>query len=58
MSRRIPFFALGLIMAVGLLLGCGKKHEDFPTPLNVSVPPNVNNVAVTNPQSFDYDAGP
>ena len=42
-------------MAVGLLLGCGKKNEDFPAPLNVSVPPNVNNVAVTNPQSFDYD---
>ncbi len=55
MSRRIPFFALGLIMAVALLLGCGKKHEDFPAPLNVSVPPVVNNVAVTNPQSFDYD---
>lgn len=42
-------------MAVGLLLGCSKKHEDFPAPLNVSVPPNVTNVAVTNPQNLDYD---
>ena len=55
MSRRIPFFALGLVMAVGLSLGCGKKHEDFPAPLDVSVPPNVSNMEVFNPQNLDYD---
>ena len=38
-----------------LVLGCSKKHEDFPEPLGVSAPQNVTDLSVTNPQLFDYD---
>jgi hypothetical protein len=50
----ITFAALAVV-ALALIAGCSKKHDDLPTAINVPTPPNVSNLVVTNPQDMDYD---
>lgn len=55
MNSKIVVLTAGVAALSILAAGCSKKHEDFPDPLGVSVPQNVINLTVTNPQNFDYD---
>lgn len=45
---------VAVVGALALAAGC-KKHEDFPAPLDVVVPPTPANFVITNPQGNDYD---
>ncbi len=43
-----------VLCALALATGC-KKHENFPEPLAVVVPPTPTSFVITNPQGNDYD---
>ena len=55
-THRAPLRALSVSLALVSLvtLGC-PKQEDFPSPLDVEVPPTPANFVITNPQNLDYD---
>ena len=55
MMKTTYHIVLCALAAVAIASGCSKQHENFPDPLGVSVPQNVTNLSVTNPQLFDYD---
>jgi hypothetical protein len=55
-THRAPLRALSVSLALVSLvaLGC-PKQADFPSTLDVVVPPQPTNFVITNPQGLDYD---
>ena len=42
-----------LLISLLYVIGCS-THEDFPEPLDIQVPPTVNNLSVTHPSDLVY----